>query len=168
VSGKHPPITSRDPITGQRVEALLDELEAPAHADVKALLAYWNECRKKGGFKMGRDVPSRVIARLMRNLVVLEPLDGGDDFNFRLVGTMVNERYGREVSGMLLSELYEADAAERFLISLRKVMATDAPVFQEAHVRGAFGDVRRPEAVLLPMTAPDGVSRWVLSGVFYW
>ena len=54
------------------------------------------------------------------------------------------------------------------LVSLNKVLATNAPVFQDVRVSGLIGEVRRPEVVLLPMKSPDRTATWVLNGVFYW
>ncbi len=54
----------------------------PTHRDARALLAYWRHCMEAGSFVMGRDVPARPIARLLRNLAIHEPLaDGTDNAN---------------------------------------------------------------------------------------
>jgi hypothetical protein len=168
VSDKPPPIASTEPVTGQNVEMTFSERDAPSHEGVKELVAYWNERRKSGEFVMGRDVPSRAIARLMKNLVVFEPVDGGRDFRFRLVGAVLNERIGRDITGMLITEVYGEAAVKDFMAALNKALATGRPVFHESRARGVFEDVRTADAVALPMKAPDGVTTWLLNGVFFW
>ena len=72
----------------------------------KELFAYWSDCRRAGDFVMGSDVPARAITRLTKNLSVTEPVGSGEDFRFRLVGSVLNHRLGRDITGMLVSEVY--------------------------------------------------------------
>ena len=159
------PVTRTDPITGDQLSIGFEEIEKPSHADAAALLAYWHDCRRSGGFAMVRNVPSKTIAHLMKNLVVMEPLPG--DFKYRLVGNVLIQRLGRDVTGMLISQVFDEEPAQRLIAGAQKVIDTDAPVFQRLHVRTTFAETRRPELVLLPMTSPDAKERLVLVGVFY-
>jgi hypothetical protein len=168
VSGKEPPIVNKDPVTGQSLEMTVSEMEAPTHEDAKELFAYWNDCIRAGDFVMGRDVPARAIMRLTKNLNVTEPVGSGEDFRFRLVGSELTHRIGRDITGMLVSEVYPEAVVKGFLASLNKVVATSTPVFQNVRVVGLLGEVRRPEVVMVPMKSPDRTATWVLHGVFYW
>jgi hypothetical protein len=168
MTGKTPPVTSTEPITGQSVVVTFSEREGPSHEGVKELVAYWTKCREKGDFVMGRDVPARAIARLTKHLVVLEPVNDGRDFRLRLVGSVMNERIGRDVSGMLLTEVYAESTVRSFTPTLHKTLETNAPVFHEMRAQGVFEKIRHADAVALPMKAPDGAAIWVLTGVFYW
>jgi hypothetical protein len=159
------PVTRTDPITGDELRIDIEEIEKPSHADAEALLAYWHDCRRSGGFAMVRNVPSKTIAHLMKHLVVLEPLPG--DFKYRLVGNILIQRLGRDVTGMAISEVFDPAPAQSLNAGAQKVLDTDAPVFQRLSVRTSFGETRRPELVLLPMTSPDAKERLVLVGVFY-
>jgi hypothetical protein len=167
LNDKKPPVTSTDPITGQSLRLAFEERAAPSHADAQALLDYWNVCRQNGDFVMGRDIPARAVARLTKNLFVLEPIEAGRNFRFRLVGTVLLNRFGRDVTGAAVSEVYDAAATKDLVASLNKVLASAAPVFLDVRVHGVLGEIRYPETVLLPMTSPDGHAAWVLGGVFY-
>jgi hypothetical protein len=161
------PIVNTDPVTGQSLEMTVSEMDAPTHERAKEFFAYWNDCVSKGDFVMGRDVPARAITRLTKNLNVLEPLDAGEDFRFRLVGSELNHRIGRDITGMRVSEVYPELVVKGFLASLKKV-AAGTPVFQNVRVVGLLGEVRRPEVVMVPMKSPDLTATWILHGVFYW
>ena len=161
------PVTRTDPVTGQELRIAFDTIEALSHPDALALLAYWRDCRQAGGFVMGRDVPARAIARLTKHLVVLEPLPALADFKYRLAGAVLLQRLGRDVTGLSISDVFEGDPARSLIAAARKVIETDAPIFQRIQVRGVLAEVRRPELVLLPMSAPDASATWVLIGVFY-
>ncbi len=129
-----PPIANIYPITGQRLAIAFDELVSPLHPSAQELLAPWKACKTNGDFVMGRDVPAKSIASLTKNLVVLEPVDGAAEFRFRLVGSVLRNRFGREVSGLTISEVYDAPTTQSFQTSLRKVLQTQLPVFQTVHV----------------------------------
>jgi hypothetical protein len=167
VSARPPSIASTDPVTGQHVELLFSERAAPAHKDAEEVFAYWRSRSAQGDFVMGRDIPARPIARLMRNLVVLEPAADGKNFRFRLAGSQIGERLGRDITGMSVSDVYDETAADTFIAFLNVVIGENRPVFLDLHVRGLLGDVRRPEIVLLPMKAPNGTAKLVLGGSFY-
>lgn len=160
-------ITRTDPITGQALRIAFEDIGVLSHADALALLAYWRDCRQAHGFVMGRDVPSRAIARLTKHLVVLEPTGGATDFRYRLAGAVLLQRLGRDVTGMKISEVFESVPAQSLIAAAKRVLDTDAPVFQRLHVRGVLAEVRKPELVLLPMSSPDSKTMWVLVGVFY-
>ena len=161
------PVTRTDPITGQELRIDFEAIDALSHADALALLAYWRQCREAGGFVMGRDVPARAIARLTKHLVVLEPVAALADFKYRLAGAVLLQRLGRDVTGLSISDVFEPDPAKSLIAAARRVIETDAPVFQRIHVQGVLAEVRKPELALLPMSAPDAKAVWVLIGVFY-
>src|SRR5690348_10948974 len=115
-------VTDHDPITGQKTDVVFTEIESPTHEQARELLAYWQERMEKGGFVMGRDIPSRQIAHLMKNLIVREPVEGGRDFRYRLVGTVLMERLGRDVTGLLISDVYAPASARAFIASLKKAI----------------------------------------------
>ena len=161
------PITRTDPVTGQPLRIDFEEIESLSHADAEALQTYWSYCRQAGSFVMSRDVPSKAIARLMKHLVVLEPLTDCVDFRYHLTGMVLTERLGRDVTGMLISEVFEPRPARSLIDAARKAIDTDGPIFARIHVRGVFSEVRKPELVLLPIGLLNAPGTWVLVGVFY-
>lgn len=167
MNNKLPPIANVDPITGQRLVVSFVEQPACTHPSAEELLAYWKACKSRGDFVMGRDVPARPIAALMKHLNVVEPTDDGANFRFRLVGSILQQRFAHNVSGLSLSEVYDEDAAKTLEAFLRKAIFTQAPVFLMVKVKGLLGDVFRPQTILLPMKAPDERTSWVLCGLFY-
>jgi hypothetical protein len=168
MSAKEPPIVATDPVTGQSLEMTVTEMQNPAHEDAKELFAYWSDCTRASDFVMGRDVPARAITRLTKHLNVIEPVGAGEDFRFRLVGSELTHRIGRNITGMLVSEVYPDIVVKDFLASLNKVITTGTPVFQSVRVVGLVGEVRRPEVVMVPMKSPDRSATWILHCVFYW
>lgn len=73
MSGDRIPVTRTDPVTGQPLRIEFEEIESLSHNDAEALLNYRSVFRLTGSFVMSRDVRFKA-ARLMKHLVVLEPL----------------------------------------------------------------------------------------------
>ena len=62
-------------------------IEGPRHPGAKLTFDVWQERMAQGGFVVGRDIPSRALGGVLRNLAVYEPLEGGEDFRIRVAGT---------------------------------------------------------------------------------
>lgn len=142
-------------------------LAAPKYPACCQLVDLWRSHHDKGGLVMGRDIPSRAFARLLRSIMVLEPLDAGRDFRVRLAGSGLRRRWDREITGLTLSEIFGPASLPAQLELTRRVLATGGPVLQWGtnFVSGVARD--RREIALLPILSPDQQKPWVLAGVFY-
>ena len=73
-------------------------VEHARHPDALKLLAFW-DARPADGIVMGRDVPSRAIASLLRNISILEPTEDRSDLRIRLAGASLLKRWNGDVKG---------------------------------------------------------------------
>jgi hypothetical protein len=135
------------------------------HPDAAIALRFWRG-RPADGLRIGRDVPSRAIARLLSRIGICEP--AGGDFRFHLAGSTIGQYYGREVGGALLSELYcdgvECTARRE---TLTGVIASGEPAMVNQVRRIGEVEVMHLEALVLPVTAADGIGRWVMLFAFF-
>jgi hypothetical protein len=139
---------------------------APEHFGAKLTFHNWQEKHRSGGFVVGRDLPSRALAGVLRNLAIYEPMQGGADFRVRVAGTGLVRRYGCDVTGLLLSQLYEPLAFERQVAQMAKTRH-GAQVFAEVRmVRGPRVELQY-EMLQLPVRSPDLQQSWVMGGFFY-
>jgi hypothetical protein len=143
-------------------------MHEPSHYDARHLFEFWRERNDEGGFVIGRHVPSRALARLMSHLVVYEPLDEGEDFRARIAGTSLLRRFGRDISGSKLSELFEPHAFEAQRDDLRTLLRTGKPCVLEVKATVDGYPALHFEILALPVLAPDRETPWVLSGLFYY
>lgn len=145
-----------------------DVVQAPEHPASQELLAYWRTCQANGGMRMGRDVPARAIARLLRNIAISEPVGDWDDAHIRLAGLAYAERFGRDIAGMNLRALYGEDvhSAQALLDSGRYVTATGEPRIMHTRVVAETVELMRYEVVSLPVFSPAGDKIWCLTGAF--
>jgi hypothetical protein len=141
---------------------------APVHFGARLLFDIWRKRRDAGGFVVGRDVPSRALASVLRNLVLYEPIDGGRDFGVRLAGSALIRRFGCDITGLKLSELFGPAAFATHRDAMADVLAKNAPIGLEVTM-GTEGRMQLHFEVLgLPVLAADGVTPWVLGGLFYY
>jgi hypothetical protein len=139
----------------------------PKHADSQKLFAYWKECTVRGGLKLGRDLPAAAVARLMSRLIVFEPVDNNADFRIRLAGTGLLRRFGKDVSGHALSEIYQGGTFSSYSNNLRTTLINNAPLIVEIRITEGPNQLFHIEYVFLPVFSYDGLQPWVVVGVFY-
>jgi hypothetical protein len=65
-------------------------IEVAKHEGSLELMVLWRGFEKSGGMRMGREIPSRIKAKLLPNLVVIEPVGEWTDGHIRLAGSMLN------------------------------------------------------------------------------
>jgi hypothetical protein len=113
---------------------------------LKALYASWR--RKRGVRPMpGRsDIDPAEMRPWLPHLILLDVIDGGREFRYRLVGTEIERQIGRALTGRLVGEVLEADYLAYILGLHRRVVAEAAPVYAE----NSFGDERQGFAIVAP------------------
>jgi hypothetical protein len=143
-------------------------VEQPRHAGAKKLLAYWQDCMAKGdGFVVGRDIPARPIAEVLSNIVLYEPLPDGSDLKVRLAGASVRHRVVPDLKGSLLSQQFFGEDFKHHLASSFETIRSGVPTVLDSSLRRGSFEEMHSEVLLLPVTAPDLVSKWLLVGMFY-
>jgi hypothetical protein len=82
----------------------LTALEIP-HPKLRRLWELW--CTKRGGHIMPRraDIDVLELKEWLGHLMLIEPIDAGRDFQYRVYGTVLAEQFGRDLTGKTLSSL---------------------------------------------------------------
>jgi hypothetical protein len=156
-----------DPLTADLNETAT-RIPEPVHFGAKLLLARWRELQAGDGFVVGRDVPSRPLGGVLRNLGIYEPLDDCRDFRARLAGTAFMRRFGRDITGLKLSEIFQAEGFERHCANLAEIVRLGVPLSFDVRLHRGKQTFLHCEALRLPVLSPDRSNRWVLSGLFYY
>ncbi|GEM_PF-1769449 len=149
---------------------VLDSVSEPKHFGTRLLADLWSEREGEDGFVIGRDVPSRRIARVMHNLMLLQPIvEGGrvKDMRVRIAGDTLNMRFGVNPTGMLLSELFPEEDFAQHLIRTNQVLDESVPLILRSELRRGRVTERRLEIAVLPVWNAGRTERWILAGVFY-
>jgi len=149
---------------------LFEQVAAPLHADAQMLIENWRAREADGGFVVGRDIPSRSLARILRNIAVSEPIGSSrnpDDVRIRLAGDAFRQRFGRDTTGAHLSELLEHDDFEAHISQVAVALHRGAPYIVRSVLRRGSLIESQFEVAVLPVWSADRKARWVLTGIFY-
>ena len=124
----------------------------------KGLLAFWNEKRGIRPMPARHDIDPLEMKPWLSRLMLIEVIDAGRDFRYRLVGTDVVTRIGRDMTGKLISQLPALpEIVGRFLEEYRQVVRSGRPGYA---VHDYFSPtIKRTikfERLLLPLGEADG------------
>jgi len=155
-----------DPLTADLNEVVTSIL-SPQHLGAQALYERWRDLQKSEGFVVGRDVPSRELSDILRNLAVFEPIEDVTDFRARLSGTAFMRRFGRDITGLRLSEIFREGRFEFHRDSMAEVVRKRVPFAFDVNLQRGQRAFLRFEILRLPVLSPDRKATWVLSGLFY-
>jgi hypothetical protein len=82
----------------------LDELES---VTLRQIVDHWTTLRGARKFPARADLDPKNLKHLLRHMMLLKVVDGGADYEFRIVGDVQVQAYGKNFSGMRLSEVGE-------------------------------------------------------------
>jgi hypothetical protein len=111
-------------------------IEQPDLPLIKELVAYWE---RKRGMRLApcrADVDLMDLRMHLRTIFMVDVLDGGADFRYRLIGTAIVAGLGRDSTGKRLSELYHdrPKVLARLLERFNLVLTQKRPVFTRGQV----------------------------------
>ncbi len=82
-------------------------VERPRSAEIQAFAAFWEKKRAARRAPPRSAIDPAEIVDHLPHILLLDVLDGGRDFRFRLVGTAVVRATGRDVTGRTFSDVYK-------------------------------------------------------------
>lgn len=150
------------------IEKFFEPIDAPVSRDAQQLYDYWR------GLADPPDLPARDSIRLEAlaelgcadRVFILQPIDGGADWHYRLLGTQIAMLYEHDITKVPFREFMRPDEAERAIELSNHVLATREPLFLQA--RYVAGEKRPPiETMSLPITGRDGAEIWLFGGTFF-
>jgi hypothetical protein len=146
-----------------------EELAEPTLFSIRQIIAYWRTCEAKGGLRMGRDIPARAIAPLLSQIMVYEPFANWEDAHVRYAGFGTAKYFGRDVTGLLYSEMAAGDRSGTLMplfTDSRRLIAENRYRVLDHRALNDGIEVSRQELVTFPIFGPDGTSRWLLGAAF--
>ena len=128
---------------------------------LSALLAYWIRLCGTRGMPARREVdPLALGARLLPHMAIIDVLDGGTRFRFRLCGTGLAAAAGVDLTGKYVDALNpNQDYAAYIQAVYRRTAETRRPVYSETLYAGLeSGSPRRLAKRLLCPLSDDGLA----------
>ena len=113
----------------------VEVLAEPSSAQISELAAYWHAKRGNRFAPRRADIDPAEIREHMPRLFMIDVLPGGD-YRYRLVGTELVARTGRDPTGMLLSQLQAERPDVRDVRKQRydEVVASRRPIYTRGEV----------------------------------
>ena len=131
-----------------------DPVEEPEHPGSRQLLAYWQEKRQENGPLRRSDLNPAEIAAALPGVFVAEEAD--DTFRFRLVGSDIEARMRRVVTGKTLQEIYGDDVGGRTAAMYADIIANGKPLCLQGNFVGDNLEHVRIESLMLPLIFDKG------------
>jgi len=145
----------------------VEVVTSPSLEATRELLAYWRSKCPVGGLPGRDEIVPHEIRRLLPHLLIIEPINGGADWVFRLVGTATVFRHGTDATGMRVREVFPSEVADAYIADYQRGVANRAPWIVHGNFVFPGKEHVRFESVGLPILGRDGVTVWLLIGLFY-
>jgi len=128
-------------------------------------LAFWLEKRAGRAMPCKRDIdPVEVPPRILPNLQIIDVINGGARFRYRLIGTALADAFGRDFSGRYPDEMFPDDRLAYILCIYRTVCRSKAPLFSRNKYHTTKNIDLVASRVYLPLS-DDGVNVHHILGV---
>lgn len=124
------------------------------HADLVRLYDYWALRRNGRSFPARADLDPVEFRFAVGNVTLIDVLEAPLRFRFRLVGSLMAQRLGWDLTGRMVDEVPDSEYRERVVQGFRKVVETRRPN-TTLYERTVDGKPRRFEVLRLPLAA-DG------------
>jgi hypothetical protein len=111
--GAHPPMTM-PPSLNPTLEALLD---------------YWRQQRRGHAMPRRRDIDPVDIPKLLANLQLIDVVDDGARFRYRLIGTAIVAAFGSDATGKYIDEILAGNRLAAAEQHYRRTCETRHPYF---------------------------------------
>ena len=119
-------------------------------------LAFWSKKRGKRQLPSRRDIdPTEIPRVILPNLQIIDVIDGGARFRYRLLGTATVDAYGEDFTGRYPDEMFPADLRDFIHGIYRRVCASRAPLFLSNRYITAKGFRLASRRIYMPLSDDD-------------
>jgi hypothetical protein len=119
-------------------------------------LAYWIEKRGNRLMPSRRDIdPTEIPRKVLPNLQLIDVIDGGARFRYRLIGTATVDAYGEDFTGRYADEMFPPDLRDFIHGIYRQACAWKAPLFLSNRYVTAKGFELASRRIYMPLADAD-------------
>lgn len=126
------------------------------HPRLRDLWRFWNALRGNRATPRTDEVNALVLKPWLGNVLLVDVIDGGRDFRYRLYGTIVAAHFGFDLTGRLVSECTDL-IGPMPLQEYRRAAETGRPD-AVARISPAARDHLQMDKLALPLATDDGGS----------
>ena len=145
----------------------LDIVQHSSHPLVRQFGDLWRaKCR--GSRPPGRsDFEIEELVPWFGHVIIMDVIDGGQDFRYRMIGTRITEFLDRDYTGKRVSECEYGEGRAKVVDTFRRPIIAQAPVHRSGHVIWAADKTwRRYDSVHCPLVRDADTPEFTI-GVLY-
>lgn len=124
------------------------------HPDLRRLYDYWESCRGGRKYPARSDIDPIEFSFALGNVTLIEVQYDPLRFKFRLMGTLMAQRVGQDLTGRMVDELPNPSYRDVLLHAYKESIATGQPNLH-LYEQEIEGKARQFEVIRLPL-AEDG------------
>ena len=152
------------------LDPVLTPLPAPVAPGTQALFRLWREAKAGGA----EDIPDRdafsidALKRIgvLGHEFVIEPIDGGRDWRYRLVGADIVWMFGHDPTGIPFTKHFVPFEAEKCIAFSNQVAQSRQPVFLRARFVSEGHSASLLETMSLPVWSRGRKEIWLIGASF--
>jgi hypothetical protein len=134
-----------------------------ARADILRLARHCDALAGTRQMPHRRDLHPADVTWLLGRLYLIDVLDGGADYSFRLFGIFWEKMYGMDLTGQRLSEIEAAGRLTALRGDYDTVVAAREPIFHPGALVWPNQKAIRYERLLVPFAGDDGQVSLILA-----
>ncbi|MFC4353467.1 PAS domain-containing protein [Fodinicurvata halophila] len=100
---------------------------------------------------------------LVGHLILLDVLEGGQDFRYRVVGTHIAEEIGRDFTGETVLEYHARHESREVIDGYAEIVKTGQPHLYHGSLYDLGRDYVTYERLAVPLTGPGGDIAFILA-----
>ena len=140
----------------------VDRLSA---AQLRFLLRYWSELAGARGMPRAKEIDALEMRPALGYINLLDVIDGGEDFRYRVFGSVIAAVAGYDMTGRTVSALKTAPyMAEFALATCRAVVLRGQPLLTEHRPPASAVPTVAWHGLILPLAGEDGTVTRLLVG----
>ncbi|KKJ76549.1 hypothetical protein WH95_12120 [Kiloniella litopenaei] len=128
---------------------------------LKYFLDWWDKARGADFAASPDAVDPMELRSILGHLAVLDVLDGGENFRYRLYGSAIMNEPGKDLTGLLLSDIWTPLRAF-FTISYRAVVLRKEPLYTQHEPHHSL-KMQIWDRLILPLSNGDEVERIIVA-----
>ncbi|MGO1118797.1 PAS domain-containing protein [Rhodovibrionaceae bacterium A322] len=150
------------------IDGTLNAIEVPECDGAKRLYDLWLSHKPKTDLPFRSDFTIELLkdAGLLGVFFVIEPLDGGKDWQYRLMGSDITLLFNATQSNVPFTQIYQPEVAKNCIALSNQVARSKEPLFLKSTsnsslVTGEF------ETMSLPVWNDDRSLVWLVGATFF-
>lgn len=152
----------RSPVPGIRWEPAETDI---ARGELRFLLRLWSGRAERGSLPPSWSIDPIELRPALGYLMLLEPVDAGADFRYRLYGSLIAEHSGLEMTGKSVWDIPSGPVAVYLLATYRAVLRARRPMLAD-HTTHHDIQIADWSRLILPFAGEDGgVDRLLVGNV---